>query len=117
MTQVIIQQLEGIDPNAPIFKDIDTTTDKCPRYSTSEVAKFFFGRSPHWMRWRERKGHFVLNGTPVEPERTATGSRTYTLADVERLAHALASNHAIDARQLAMTLRAVQVQGMIHNLL
>ncbi len=103
-----------IDFTKPIFTDIDTTVG--PRFSTAEVAKFFFGRSPHWMRWRERSGMFTLDGESIQPERSSN-IRSYTLSDIERLCHALAQHGAIDALQLRLALRLLHTLGRINRLL
>lgn len=112
-----IMEVDNIDANKLIFAGVDTTGNDSPRFSTSEVAKFFFARSPHWMRWRERKGDFVIDGQPVVPERTEANIRSYTLGDVERLAHALATNHAITTWQLMLALRLLQLQGEMHQII
>lgn len=56
------------DPKLPgdktIFDGMDVSRQ--PWFTVSEVAKFFFAKSPHWVRWRERKGYFVL-GHPECP--------------------------------------------------
>ena len=38
----------------------------------------------------------VLDGRPLEIHRSATGDRQFSLADIERTAHALHENGAID---------------------
>lgn len=113
--EAIVMEVAGIDPDRPIFENVDTTDG--PRYSTNEVAKLFFARSAHWMRWREQRGHFVLDGTPVTPERKSSNVRAYTLADIELLAHALASHQAINGRQLALTLTVLRLQGEMYDLI
>lgn len=113
----MLQRVVDIDSDKLIFHGVDTTQDNCPRFSTSEVAKFFFARSPHWMRWRERKGDFVIDGKPVVPERTKANIRSYTLGDVERLAHALATNNAITTWQLMLTLKLLQLHGEMHQII
>jgi hypothetical protein len=49
-----------IDPDRFILADIDTSAG--PLFTVSEVAKFFFARTAHWVRWRERRSFFVLDG-------------------------------------------------------
>lgn len=88
-----------------------------PLFTVSEVAKFFFARSPHWIRWRERKGFFVLDGEVVgEREKLPNGklaARSYNLADVEKMAHALASNGAISGVQLSNAVMLVRTVAKV----
>lgn len=106
-----------------IFEGIDTSVksddpDKPgPTFTVSEVAKVFFGRSPHWVRWRERKGFFTLDGEDVSGHRTETGARSYTLGDIEQMAHALAQNGAINGTQLNLALVLLKTSGQVHGYL
>jgi hypothetical protein len=106
-----------------IFEGIDTDhspTDPSkpgPMFTVSEVSKFFFGRSPHWVRWRERKGFFTLDGKDVSGHRTETGARAYTLGDVEMMSHALAQNGAINGSQLNHALVLVKTCAHVHGYL
>jgi len=117
---------------ADLHKKGDCKTEKVwPNYSVQEVSKFFFGKNSDWLRWRyesdERvskktgmvttparhpQGFFVLDGVPLEPKRDSrAGYRYYTLADVERMAHALAQNGALDGYELLHTLRMVKLSA------
>lgn len=91
-----------LDDRRFIFEGIDTSRE--PIFTVSEAAKFFFGRSAHWIRWQEANGHFMLSmdgkQVPVGDRRTESGARCYTLTDVELIAHALAEHNAINGRQL-----------------
>jgi hypothetical protein len=105
-----------------------------PHYSVQEVAKFFFGRTADWLRWRylsdektDKKtgeitpakhpdGYFVLDGVPLEPKKSLTGYRWYTIADVERMAHALAQNGAIDGWQLDNIVNLVKAAASVQTL-
>ena len=67
---------KNIDPDKFILEGIDTSAE--PRFTVSEVAKFFFARSAHWIRWRERRSYFVLDGDrtcPHEEPQTVEGSK------------------------------------------
>lgn len=97
-----VRLLEGIDTMAPINKK------PAPTFSVLEVAKCFFGRSSHWIRWLEREGQFVLDGKPVGERRSGTGSRCYSLGDIEEIAHALYQNNAIDQTQLVLAITNVR---------
>lgn len=77
-----------------------------PNYTVSEASKFFFAQKPDWLRWRSKKtkenpdGFFVLDGEPLPDHRTDAEFRYYTLADIERMAHALAQNGGISGARL-----------------
>lgn len=101
-----------------VYEEGDKLGRPIPNYSVNEVAKFFFGRNASWMRWRyssdERvspvtgktnvpkhpDGYFVLNGEPLIPKISPQGQRYYTIADVERMAHALTQNDVISGTAL-----------------
>ena len=56
--------------------------DAGPFFATSTVSKVFFNRTGYWMRWRERIGSTTLDGVAVEPRRSASHIRQFTLADI-----------------------------------
>lgn len=102
-----------------------------PNFSVQETAKFFFGRSSDWLRWRYESddvrdeegsiikpgrhpnGFFVLDGVPLEPKKAPSGYRYYTLADIERMAHALAQNGVLDGTELSMVIQLVKLVSQI----
>lgn len=93
-----------------------------PRYTVSEVAKFFFAKSAHWIRWQEKPpgpktkgggGLLTEEGQTVVEHRTEGGARYYTLRDVELMAHALCRNGAIDALHLKNVLRLVFIEAHV----
>lgn len=94
-----------------------------PAYTVQETAKLFFGKGPDWLRWRYRpannfpQGYFVLDDVVLEPKRTATGNRYYTLADIERMAHALVENGAIDGAKFSIVLQLVLLQAVMHRVI
>lgn len=94
-----------------ILEGIDTSRE--PHFTVSEVAKFFFGMSAHWVRWRERKGDFFLDGEAVGSHRTPEGARYYTLSDVEKMAHALAEKDNLSVDQLTNALLLVQAEARV----
>lgn len=51
---------DWIDPEYFMLLGIDTTEG--PRFTVSEVARVFFARSAHWVRWRQQRSYFVLCG-------------------------------------------------------
>lgn len=104
-----------LDQDTFMLEGLDTSEG--PHFSVSEVAKFFFARSPHWIRWRETKDDFVLDGRVVGNRRTEEGARYYTLSDVEEMAHALAHHGAINGSQLHLALTLVQAEARLHGYL
>lgn len=102
-----------VDPDRFMLEGIDTSKE--PLYSVGEVGKVFFNRTSHWVRWVEREGKLVLDGKPVAQERSAAGSRKYTLWDVEQMAHALAQNEVINGAQLRLALALVSIQAELYG--
>lgn len=95
-----------------------------PRFSVQAVAQVFFGNGPDWLRWRMRPdpdngrpdGYFLLDGKPLTIKRTDAGARYFTLADVERMATALAQEGAIDGLQLSNIVMMVKYCARIHGI-
>lgn len=110
-TQIVVVADSRLPTDHFILEGVDVTRE--PLFSVSEVGKVFFARSPHWVRWRERKGEFVLDEEDVAGQRTDGGSRVYNLEDIEKIAHALAQHGAIDGNQLNLALLTVQLQAQI----
>lgn len=109
-----------LDPDRFLMEGIEVGP---PWFSVSEVGKFFFARSPHWIRWREEKGFFTLDGVAIGTTRTkknvkgGAGQRRYNLADVEKIGHALAEKGAIDGNQLRRTLHLVESEARLWDYL
>lgn len=82
-------------------------------FSTSTVANVFLGRSPAWLRLRMRPGPdhphgmLTLEGKPIGIHRTEFGDRQFSLADIERCAHALYLLGEIDAERFATAIMMV----------
>lgn len=116
-----------------------------PHFSVQEVSKVFFGNGADWLRWRMRPddkkvkgedgeylrnedgsyvmekgdypdGYFVLDGEPMTFKRTKAGSRYFTLADIERMAHALAQGGHIDGAQLTNIVVVVKTVAKIYGI-
>lgn len=88
-----------------------------PHFSVKEAANFF-ARSAWWLRWKYRpecEPGFILNGVQLEPKRTPSGSRYYTLADIERMAHALAESRSIGGEALAQIMVLVLTQAAMYG--
>jgi hypothetical protein len=94
-----------------------------PRYSVQEAAKFFFARKPDWLRWRGRptpthpEGFFVHETVRLEQKRTDAGARSHSLADVERMAHALARNDALDGVTLTKVIMLIKWQARLYGVI
>lgn len=88
-----------------------------PCFSVKETASTFFARSSWWLRWkyRETDNGFVLNGVPLVPKRTESGSRYYTLADIERIGHAMAACGDIGGEKLAQIMTILLVQAALYG--
>jgi hypothetical protein len=110
-TQHVVLTDSRLPTDRFILDGIDVTRE--PMFTVSEVAKVFFARSPHWIRWRERKDYFVLDGERVGGQRTDEGARRYNLADIEKMAHALAEKGAINGAQLTNALLLVQTEARV----
>lgn len=105
-----------LDSEAFLLDGVDVSAK--PLFSVSEVAKVFFGLSGHWIRWLETTKHaFVLDGADIEFSRTDKGARVYSLADVEKMTHALAQGSHINGAQAANALLIVQTIARIHGYL
>lgn len=103
-----------------MFETDPKTGQLIPSFSVKETGLLAFGKSPDWVRWRSMpaKGHpdgyFVLdehdpeNRVKLEPRRTEHSARWYSLADIEKMAHALLQNGAIDAEYFTCVIMIVK---------
>lgn len=116
---------------------LDKKGKPIPTFKAKEVAEVFFGKSVDWLRWRMRSndkrvkdpatgrtkvikgdhpdGFFLLDGDPMDFKRTDPGARFFTLADIERMAHALAQGQHIDGQTLTYTIRMVVTCARLHG--
>lgn len=113
-THIVVVSDSRLPADRFIFDGIEVSE---PVFTVSEVAKFFFARSSHWIRWRERQGHFTLDGVDVGGHRTEGGARRYTLSDIEKMSHALAQARVINGSQLTNTLLLLQAEGRLYGYL
>ena len=104
-----------LDPDRMMLEGVDTS--KGPTYSISEVAKFFFARSTHWIRWLEKEKRMMLDGKPVGTRRNDKDVRIYFLSDVEQIAHGLAQSGSISGTQLRETLQLVRISAEMNGYL
>lgn len=93
-----------------------------PSFKIAEVAKIFFARSADWLRWlgaqQEKEGGILeLKGKPLEIRRTTSGSRTYTLVDAERIAHALLEHGKIDGTQFVTAINIIRWTAFNYKIL
>jgi len=104
---------DDLDPHHLLMEGLSPEEYAKPSFSVNEMAKVFFARTGYWVRWREGRGQFLLDGVPIANKRTQAngdypGQRRYNLADVELIAHALAQRGAITRKQLRQTLFLVK---------
>jgi hypothetical protein len=93
------------------FEPIKPGSTVRPTFTVNEVAKFFFARSPSWVRNTERKA--ALDGVPLTEflGREPGERREYTLYDIERIAHAFAQGGLINGERLRLALRLLQLEA------
>lgn len=112
----------ALDTEKFMLEGIDTAKE--PQYSVSEMAKVFFARSSHWVRWLETDDshgtkpagwRMMLDGERLVPIRTASNARKYDLALIEKIAHALVENESITITQLRHALTIVRTQARMYN--
>lgn len=110
-----------IDPEQMMLEGVDTS--KKPLFTVSEMAKFFFARSNHWVRWLEQTGKMTITDPDGTVREVGTrrsekmNGRVYTLSDIEEIAHALAANSSISGAQLRHTLLLVKAQAVMNGYL
>lgn len=81
-----------------------------PAFYSAEVARFFFGRSPVWLRHHLWRQHLVLDAWSVGIPRTVTADqRRWRLYDIERAAHALAQGGFIKVEHLVRVIEIVKL--------
>lgn len=116
---------------------LDKDNMPIPNFRVKDVAVVFFGKSDDWLRWRMRpddkrvkdketgkttivkgkypEGYFVLDNEVMEFKRTESDARYFTLADIERMAHALAQGGHIDGARLALVTKMVLTCARLHG--
>lgn len=115
MSDTVVVTDTRLDSEKFMLEGIDVSEG--PQFTVSEVAKVFFGRSSHWVRWLEGQGGFVLDGEVVGTARTAKGARVYDLSDIEKMTHALAQQGKINGAQAANALLIVQTIARVWQFL
>lgn len=118
-SQAVIEGPEAKAKDRFLFDDVDLS--KGPTFSVTEAAKVFFGLSGHWMRWREKEGHFRLIDDATgeeyntEPHRTDSGAREYSLDTLEKMAHGLTQQGYMSGMELQAVLKALQAVGVVNK--
>lgn len=117
MVETLVVTDSALDADRLMLADVDTAEG--PTFTVSEVAKFFFARSSHWIRWLETKQAFTdpESGENTASRRTEKGARVYTLSDVEKMTHALAANGKISAAQASNALHVTKTMAKIWEFL
>src|SRR5262245_46041500 len=119
-----------------MFRKDEKTGMPIPSFPVKVVAQVFFGQNSDWLRWRMRpdapskkdgtqkypEGYFVLDGEPLEFKRRPgvadeTTARYFTLADIERMAHALGQQGLIDGGKLAHIILMVRTCARLYGAL
>jgi hypothetical protein len=98
------------------YESLPTTAqgDHFPVFSRAEVAKCFFGWKSFWLRNRmndlsDEHGRLPLDGGLMDPlPLDGHGSPVFNLADIERVAHALAQAGSISGIHLQRTVAIVR---------
>ena len=95
-----------------------------PGYSTNSVALMFIGRSAAWLRVRMRQSERFPDSELVlddwsgdDIHRSPTGDRQFSLADIEKTAHALHNSGSIDDDRFVIMIMIVVWEARLHGLL
>jgi hypothetical protein len=87
-----------------------------PTYSMSDTAKVFFARSGSWLRMRLHRGFGKADDLGViEPARSESGHRKWTLHDIERTARVFLDQDAFDLLAYAQTVNVVKAQALLYG--
>lgn len=102
-----------------VAQSTDRKKNVRPIFTITQVASVFFARSSDWIRYIDGLGEdgFYLDGHKLMPARTESAARYYTLADVEKMAHALLNNDRIDPMQFAGTINIVRWIACLYKLI
>lgn len=123
--ELLPNRFYGTDPEEPEFIKWFLPCSKCegakrlhhPHYTVGEVAKVFFNRSGHWVRWREGRGDFEDPDGEEAGGRTEHGARSYTIPDVERMLHTLVINAGLSEGFFMRTFEVVKAEAMLYGYL
>lgn len=104
----VVHAFEHIDPSVLMMEGVELPKP-LREYHTKQVSTFFFQKSAGWLRWRDREGQTTSEHFNCNPQRDANGTRIYSLADIEILAHAFAEQSIIDAQHMEITLHLIRL--------
>lgn len=110
--EVVIED-PRMDPGRLMYAEMPY--EEGPQFRISEVAKTFFGKTPHWMRWLQTKNALVFDGREVGNRLSENNNRIYGLRDIEEIAHGLAQQRRLDGMSLRATLAALDAVGKLWN--
>lgn len=97
--------------------DLDVEAKGAPTYKVSDVARWFLGKTSHWLRWAERRGFLTdPNGEVVGARDDPGATRVYNLRDVERVVRVLAHHGAISENHALLGLECVRIQAELHGM-
>jgi hypothetical protein len=106
-----------------MFVRDEKTGMELPHFNIQSVAMVFFGHKAEWLRWLYRPkgekypyGRLVLDGEPLIPKRNQHQARYYTLADVERMAHALTQCGVLNGLQLLDTIMVIRHVSLLYGI-
>lgn len=115
---VVVNEAIMTPDNRPywVMPEVLAAIPNLPMFSIGVVAQAFFGMHPDTLRywvWREiKKGGPILDGNRMEI-RSNGKYRIYSIADVERLAHALAQAGYIDGERLGRIILMVKTNAQM----
>lgn len=115
MSGIVQVTPDEFDPERRILEGVDVSS--LEPFKISEVARVFLGVSQASLRWHQREGHTVLNGTDWADRRNGFNNRIFTLADIEMLILALGMHRSITAGHMINSLRIVKAVAKIHGLI
>lgn len=85
-----------------------------PTFRIGEVARIFFARSSDWLRLM---GQQQSDDSVLDVKRTESGSRIYTLVDVEKIAHTLLEAERISMRQFVGAISIIRWMAYSYGIL
>lgn len=91
------------------FEGIDIQPPEGPRFTVSETAQFFFGRTAYWLRGQEKK--FIKH----LPGRSDALQRYYSLTDIERVAEDLYRSGRIASERFVLAMTIVRLIGRVND--
>lgn len=94
-----------------------------PQFTVNEVARIFFARTQHWLRYHEKQGDFKRDGEDMIIARTSvnrkggSGDRRFYLSDVEWICHAFFENNVITEETFFIALEIIWMMALQYDLI